>query len=215
MIIIDSNEASKNPDIHKLLDSKMEVKVQSLPSADYALTKGIGIERKEMSDLYNSVRYDNRLFDQLGRLTEDYERPILLVEGYLTTPYAKNGYRSYNNVMGTLISVLYAWKDVKLWFAPTRSDTVAFLRRSAVWAPSGRVPIPKGVRKDQDPKIVYRNMLMCIRGIGPKTVKNIIKSAPSMGKLIDMLNSSTLEDLVKNIKGLNSKTASILKKALR
>jgi len=57
-----------------LVDSKM------LNVGDYILSSDCGLERKSSGDFLNSL-YSGRLFDQVHRLSEAYERPMMLVEG--------------------------------------------------------------------------------------------------------------------------------------
>ena len=53
---------------------------QQLSVGDYLVSDRVVFERKTVADLVASV-FDGRLFDQARRLSELYERPVLLVEG--------------------------------------------------------------------------------------------------------------------------------------
>jgi ERCC4-type nuclease len=63
------------------------VDVVALPTADWAWIgahgESIGIERKDTGDLLNSFQ-NGRLTDQLTRLTEQFNWPILIIEGHLS-----------------------------------------------------------------------------------------------------------------------------------
>ncbi len=53
---------------------------QQLGVGDYVVSDRVVFERKTVRDLVSSV-FDGRLFDQARRLSEYYEKPIVLVEG--------------------------------------------------------------------------------------------------------------------------------------
>jgi DNA excision repair protein ERCC-4 len=83
MIRIYADYREKNSGVPDLLkDLGVIVIFDNLSVADYVLSDEVGIERKNVSDLINSV-FDKRFFDQLNRLSEAYKEPYLLVEGNL------------------------------------------------------------------------------------------------------------------------------------
>ena len=53
---------------------------RKLSVCDYVVPGGIGIERKTVVDLVKSV-FDGRLLDQVRRMAETYEVPVLIIEG--------------------------------------------------------------------------------------------------------------------------------------
>ncbi len=57
-----------------------KIEIKHLDVADYVVSERIGIERKSAQDYVNSM-FSLRLFDQAKRLSEAYEKPILIVEG--------------------------------------------------------------------------------------------------------------------------------------
>lgn len=58
----------------------VELRVSVLRAGDYAIGRGVGVERKSADDLARSI-VDGRLFRQARALVHLYERPLLLVEG--------------------------------------------------------------------------------------------------------------------------------------
>ena len=51
-----------------------------LPVGDYIISDRTCVERKTVPDFEKSIM-DNRLFDQIKRLSESFAKPILLIEG--------------------------------------------------------------------------------------------------------------------------------------
>ena len=80
-LVVDEREKkSRIPDLLKAVGINVEVK--TLPIGDYIVAPETVVERKTISDLISSV-FDGRLFDQCNRLKDNYQFPILLIEGNL------------------------------------------------------------------------------------------------------------------------------------
>ncbi len=78
-IIIDERE--KKSGIPKLLSAiGIKTEIKTLLVGDYIVGPETIIERKSIQDLLSSV-FDGRLFDQCSRLKENFQNPILLIEG--------------------------------------------------------------------------------------------------------------------------------------
>jgi ERCC4-type nuclease len=117
--------------------------------------------------------------------------------------------------MGAGLSVLYSWDKPKIWQASGTKEIISFLQRTDIYGgPSGHVPIPQVVRKAATPKEIYKNQLMCIRGIGVKTAKRIYKIASSWKDLIYITETLTPKQFSKQVKGLTEKAAQRLFKVL-
>ena len=80
MIIVDVHEPKVIAELLKKKGAKVEIK--SLAPGDYIIGD-LGIERKSIGDFYRSI-IRKRLFEQLSRLKEAYNRCILVVEGDLS-----------------------------------------------------------------------------------------------------------------------------------
>ncbi len=97
-----------------------------LDIADIVISSRVGIERKAGTDLPSSIA-DNRLAEQLVRLREAYEYPILLIEGF-------NGIFSSNirlsSIYGMLTKIAY---KTNVGVIPTRDleDTMMVIERIA------------------------------------------------------------------------------------
>ena len=76
-IIVDHREPSNIK--KRLIKLGMKVEEQQLDVADYVISENVACERKTGKDLISSL-VDNRLFEQIDRMIETYEQPILLIE---------------------------------------------------------------------------------------------------------------------------------------
>jgi len=57
-----------------------EITEEQLAVGDYILSDRMAVERKRATDFLDSL-IKKRLFDQIGRLADAYQRPVLLIEG--------------------------------------------------------------------------------------------------------------------------------------
>lgn len=57
------------------------VQEEQLSIADYIVSERVAIERKSYSDMISSIM-DGRIFSQMKELVDNFEKPILLVEGF-------------------------------------------------------------------------------------------------------------------------------------
>lgn len=87
IIIVDSREATTAPKIVKgLKELGADVSVRQLEKGDYIISDLCAFERKTVRDFVYTLtrRY---LFDQLFGLKDCYEKPFVLMEGYLPIIY--------------------------------------------------------------------------------------------------------------------------------
>ncbi|MCD6447920.1 MAG: hypothetical protein J7L58_02595 [Thermoplasmata archaeon] len=76
-IIVDSREVFSG--IPEWLSMKADVEIKQLPVGDYILSEKIAAERKRAEDFIDSL-IKKRIFEQVRRLKEAYEKPILIIE---------------------------------------------------------------------------------------------------------------------------------------
>ena len=87
LVIVDSREAAAAQKlVNRLRELGAEVAIRALPRGDYIVSDRVAIERKTVRDFaYTLTR--RQLFEQIFELKEYYERPILLLEGYMPIIY--------------------------------------------------------------------------------------------------------------------------------
>ena len=120
-IIVDFREAFSIK--LKLSELGSRVVEKSITPADYVLSENCAVERKTLKDFLRSI-YDGRLFEQVERLAKAYEKPILIVEGYML-----QGLEDVENpkiFWGALARVL-AECGVSVIFTPDERGTALFL----------------------------------------------------------------------------------------
>ncbi|HHF55916.1 MAG TPA: hypothetical protein ENL42_03245 [Thermoplasmatales archaeon] len=79
LIVVDHRERYSG--IASLLaEMGAEITEEQLAVGDYILSDRMAVERKRATDFLDSL-IKKRLFDQIGRLADAYQRPVLLIEG--------------------------------------------------------------------------------------------------------------------------------------
>ncbi|MEM1545078.1 MAG: ERCC4 domain-containing protein [Candidatus Methanomethylicia archaeon] len=78
-IFIDGRERNSGVP-EKLVSIGAQIFYRELTVGDYVVSSSTAIERKTDRDFIKSI-FDGRLFDQVRRLCESYENPILIIEG--------------------------------------------------------------------------------------------------------------------------------------
>ncbi len=103
-IIVDSREAVFAREIVDTLKSlKARVEIKKLEVGDYVLSEDVAVERKTVVDFVETLTRRN-LFEQVYALKEVYERPILVLEGYLGI-IKKFSKINVNSVLGALAAL--------------------------------------------------------------------------------------------------------------
>jgi ERCC4-type nuclease len=77
LIFVDSRE---NSIIEYFKQYDCEIQKKMLLCADFLVSDRVCIERKTVNDFVNSIT-DKRLFQQLKNMKDNFERPILIIEG--------------------------------------------------------------------------------------------------------------------------------------
>ena len=226
MILIDDRENEKV--INKMLmragDANQSnqgiAKVARLDSADYIIGE-IGIEAKEINDLYRSILGIGRsrtIVAQLRDLQEAFENPMLVVYGTKLKPWVPGGRPSSQSIakeMARMRSVIKAFKvsfysrfpKIQYMEFLTMDDFVEFIITThtnlAISDRLGKAPDEVKVAQtaDLDPRV---RALSSIRGITPYHAEQLLDKFGTIPKL---LNSRTSQKSVMEIPGIGREKA--------
>jgi ERCC4-type nuclease len=127
-IIMDSREAKTAPKIVKgLTELGADISIKYLEKGDYVISNLCAFERKTVSDFVYTLtrRY---LFDQLFTLKECYEKPFILIEGYLPIVYKYSKIQPAS-VWGAMFAL--AKQGINLMHTNSYKETVDFLYTAA------------------------------------------------------------------------------------
>lgn len=216
LIKVDSNEPSEvKKEIRDRTDFK--VRVESLDQGDFLYpTKGVAIERKEASDLAQSIQ-DRRVKEQTSRMRANHDHVYLIAEGELFNLPHSNIHK--NSITGQLIS-LAVKKGVRIIPTKDKASTGYAVNRIFERHRDGEHEEQTEYLKRHDTgevEDVQVAMLMQIDGISMEKAENILDKT-SFSSIQSALHQGAY-DIVKEdmqkIDGIGPKTAEKVIKAFR
>lgn len=204
VVYADSREGNSKV-IRHLSEMEIDVKVHSMAVGDYQVSDEVVIERKTAKDFVDSI-IDKRLFKQARELSEEFKRPLLILEG----DDIYNGMIHPNAVRGTIASIAI---DFGISIIPTRNseDTAAMIKRIAVREQTGE-KTPIQIRTDKKPVSLWEQQLFIIESlpnIGPVNAKNLLQH---FGTVANVINASESE--LQEVDGIGEKTAKNIRKVV-
>lgn len=187
-IIVDNREPKLI--IRELAKEEIEVESKQLETADFILQtknlnneiQNVGIERKTINDLLNSI-IDKRLINQLMILKENFDIPILIIEGE-DNIYSLRDFHP-NSIRGIIATVAVDFQ-IPIIYTKNERDTVKYLGLIAKRLEKSRKPIsltPK--RKPLTIKEKQLYLVETLPGIGPTLAKSLLKEFKTIKKLIN------------------------------
>ena len=175
IIIVDSREAKTAPKIVKgLKELGAEISVQYLEKGDYVISNLCAFERKTVSDFVYTLtrRY---LFDQLYNLQECYEKPFILIEGYLPIVYKYSKIQPAS-VWGAMFAL--AKQGINLMHTNSYKETIDFLYTAAKQEQivEKRSPIVHAVKKHDTLSDAQIFFMASLPNIGREKAVSILNS---------------------------------------
>ena len=150
-IVADEREKKSGiPSLLKGIGINLEIK--TLPVGDYIVAPETIVERKSISDLVSSV-FDGRLFDQCNRMKENFQFPIIIIEGDTNEieELIENPFVFY----GAVSSVAIDFK-IPIISTPNASHTAKLLVSMCSRKDVTKGPFIKKIRKSDD---LHRELL--------------------------------------------------------
>lgn len=222
MLIVDDRENDLL--IHKLYSvmGKKEdgghVFVKRLTSADYIMGE-IGIEAKEINDLYHSILGHGRSRTIMGQLTDlvnNFERPMLVVYGTKLKPYVKGGGRlAIAREMKKMAAVIKKFKqNLYLAFPRIQYMELSTMDEMVDWLSSMHhnmrvrgfsTAMPTEVVKKSNRKIDPRvAAISSIEGVSERAAHDLLTE---FGSIPRILRSRTSQRQLMRVEGIGRKRA--------
>jgi len=202
-IFVDNHETSVLDEL-KNFDCTAEKK--HLVLGDFVLSDRVVVERKTASDFLSSI-IDQRLFKQLNELKQNFEKPILLIEG---NDINREDRVNQNVIRGALASIALDYSIPILW-TQNINETAGLIywiaRREQL--DEKRTVAVRGKKKARSLKESQEFLVAGLPGISTIRAKEILKYFGSPIKFF----SADEKDLVQ-VKKLGPKTAKNIKKIL-
>lgn len=204
-IIVDARESYRV--VKHLKELGSEVLEETISPADYVVSEGSAVERKEFKDFLRSV-YDGRLFEQLERLATAYENSYLVVEGAVA-----EGLQQISNPLvfwGALAKVTAEW-NMSIVFTLDEKHTAYFLHSLAKKLQEEK---KRKITVKHKPKVytLRQRQLLAVQSlphIGPERAEKLLKRFGSLRRIFTASDKELL-----SIEGLGKKTVEEIKRLL-
>lgn len=203
-IIVDERERKSGiPDLLKSIGLNIEMK--TLLIGDYIVAPETVVERKSIRDLLSSI-FDGRLFDQCSRLKENFEHPILLIEGNVDEieEITDNPLIFY----GAISTVVLDFK-IPVIPTPSAAHTAKLLVSLCSRKDSPKGPYLKKIKKSSDLQKQQLSVLCSLPGIGDKFAVRMLEK---FGTPLRVFTATTSE--LSKVEGLGEARAKKIKKML-
>ncbi|MFQ6010237.1 MAG: ERCC4 domain-containing protein [Candidatus Aenigmatarchaeota archaeon] len=180
------------------------VKQKMLHVADYLVSDRVAIERKTAADFVSSV-IDQRLFSQVKRLKENFEKPVLIVEG-------DNIYERLNPnaVRGTIASLVLDFNIPIIWTRdPGETAGMIFWLAKREQIDEKREVAIRGEKKAMSVPKQQEFIVAGLPGVSNKRARALLKHFKTPSAVF----SAEEKELVK-VEGIGKKTAKNIRKLL-
>ncbi|PBO84176.1 MAG: heavy metal resistance protein CzcA [Thaumarchaeota archaeon] len=203
IIVDDREQKSGIPNLLKSVGLNVEMK--TLPIGDYIVAPETVIERKSIRDLLASV-FDGRLFDQCSRLKENFEHPIILMEGNVDEieEITDNPLIFY----GALSTVVIDFK-IPVIPTPSAAHTAKLLVSMCSRKDIPKGPFLKKIKKSSDLEKQQLTTLCSLPGVGEKFAVRMLEK---FGTPLRVFTATTSE--LSKVEGLGEARAKKIKKVL-
>ena len=196
LIIYDHRER-KTEVVKSLMNEKnIELRESSLLSSDYIIqTKvddkvvEVGIERKTIPDFLNSI-IDKRLLNQLISLKENFNYPILILEGEENIFALRNFHP--NSIRGMISSIALDFQ-VPMIFTKGAKDTAAYINVIAKRFDRGLPRINLRGQKPLTLKEQQEYFIEGLQGIGNSTARNLLEHFKSVKNIVNASSNELIK----------------------
>ena len=212
-IIVDQRERTSGI-VKELVKKNIKIEIRQLVIADFVIqTKDlegkiidVGIERKTINDFLNSI-IDKRLLTQLIVLKENFQLPLLIIEGSENIYSIRNFHP--NSIRGMLASIAIDFQ-VPIIFTRNLKDTSALLTVIAkrLEKPIKNISLLKK-RKPLTLKEQQEYLIESLPGIGPTLSRSLLKKFKTVKKIINAKEKKLIK-----IEKLGPKKATEIKKVI-
>ncbi len=195
-ILVDHRE--KGP-VVKHLSSRCAVEQKDLPVGDYVLSERVCVERKSTEDFLRSL-VDRKIFQQVKGIAENYEIPILIIEG--EDLYTQHDISS-KSILNAIISIIVDF-NVFVLFTKDAYETMLMLVDIAQREQKHeRKEIPvRGSKQSMNLKDNQRYVIEGLPNISATLAQRLLRH---FGNVKAVFNAS--KDELMEVRGIGEKTA--------
>jgi Fanconi anemia group M protein len=174
----------------------------NLQVGDFVCSDRIAVERKSHSDFISSI-IDGRLFEQINALLENFETPIIIVEGHSNRQIEENAYKAaLAKILSDGISVINTKN-------PADTAKIIFWLAKKEQKKELRQPVFKVGKKSIDSKILKEQIVASLPGVSSVISRRLLERFGSVEKIF-----TASEDELQKVKGIGKILAKKIKKII-
>ena len=174
-IVVDQRELDSTVPRSLSTRDAIQTRLETLAVGDYVLSDRVAVERKSATDFLDTLLDGNRsLFEQTGDLVRAYGRPVLILEGELTTLYTERNIDP-SAIQGALASLAVDF-DISILQTRDDSDTADMLETIATREQTSR-DRSISVHGEKSAKTLQEQqeyVVSSIADIGPVTAQSLL-----------------------------------------
>ncbi len=203
-VIVDQRERSSDVIKYLIRDPEVKVILHTLPVGDYLISDRVIIERKSFSDLVESI-IDGRLFSQARELSEQFARPIIIVE---RGPTKRNIHP--NAVRGALASLAIDY-GISVIFTDSPEETYNLIKIMARREQMERKRLPRvrGEKRILSLPEMQRYIVESLPFVGPSLAIRLLKHF----KTVERIFTASEKELAR-VEGIGEKRAKEIRRVL-
>jgi ERCC4-related helicase len=182
LVLVDNREGGTHL-IKHLKEMGMNIQMKTLSTADFIISNRVGIERKTPRDFVDSI-IDKRLLHQLKDLKQNFEKPLIIIEGEEDI-YSQRKIHP-NAIRGMLATIAISY-GIPIIQTKSPQET-AELIRSISLREQNTEGKEIGIRTDKKPMTTKEQQEFIIEslpGVGPSLAKSLLKEFKSVKKIIN------------------------------
>jgi Fanconi anemia group M protein len=213
-IIVDHRERASGI-IKELAKKGMEIEIKQLIAGDFIIQSkdmnekivNVGIEKKTQTDFLNSI-IDKRIITQLIRLKENFDIPLLVIEGSENMYEMRNFHP--NAIRGMMASIAIDFQ-IPIIFTKNKRDTASLIKiiTTRLERPIKNINLLTK-KKPLTTKEQQEYIISSLPGVGSTLAKSLLKKFKSVEKIIN----SKKEDLML-VDKIGKKKAETIKELLK
>jgi Fanconi anemia group M protein len=191
--------------VKDLVNSNVEVRLEMLNSADFVLSSRAGVEFKNAEDFVQSI-IDGRLLAQLKDLKNNFERPIIIIEGTEDLYAIRNIHPNAIRGMLATIAISYGIPVLRTKDAQDTAQQLIAIAKREQTEENGKSFSPHADRKPLTLKEQQEYIISALPNVGMNLAKELLKK---FGSVKNIINAS--EDELKQVDKLGDKKAKGIK----
>jgi len=180
--------------IKELVELGANIEMEKVENCDYLVSNRCGIEYKTVQDFVDSI-VDGRLLQQIKALKNDFERPLVIIEGIEDIYSVRNVHA--NSIRGMLATIAISY-GIPLLYTKTAKETASFL---FIIAKREQQETPKDFTMHAEKRIMtlkqwQEYIISAFPGIGATLAKPLLKKFKTVKKIVNA-NQEQLEKVEK------------------